>query len=319
MGFLGLNLGKDGVPPALLLGLSVFFLLPVVQPALFGWLNGFSAAPLLYVLLTYGYSTGLSATRISLLFVGIAALLMQRMDIYLFTLTFVPLGFVLFSSARNKEAAAISGAKGLLTLGVSWLIFWTGYGVISGTNPYTLLIKALDLGFQQTLDVYNSKDAGLSPEMVYHLQIMTNSLREIVPRLMPGLLATAVLLAVWLNMVLGNRFVARHTHAAPWGTYETWKLPDQLVWAPIAAIFTILVGQGLLKDLGFCLLLVSGVIYLLQGLAVFFALLKRWNVPSFARFLLYGILLIQSYSLLLLALLGLCDIWFNLRHKSNER
>lgn len=318
MRFLGLSREKDGFPPVQLVVLSILFLLPVVQPALFGWLNGFLAVPVCYVLLVHGHTSGVAIIRLSLLVAGIAALLMQRLEIYLFTLTLVPLGFTLFSSARNKESASVSGAKGVLILTAIWLIFWAGYGFFSGTNPYTSLLKAFDLGFQQTLEIYSSKDAGLTPEMVYSLTIITNNLRETVPRLMPGFLATVVILTVWMNMALANRFVARH-HAAPWGNYDTWKLPEQLVWLPIAALVAVFVGQGTLRDLGFCLLLVGGVLYFFQGLAVSFALLKRWKVPKLARVFLYGILLLQSYSLLFLAILGLCDVWFNIRQKSNER
>jgi uncharacterized protein YybS (DUF2232 family) len=318
MGFLGLSWGKGTVPPRQLLLLSVVYFLPVVQPALFGWLNCFSAVPVLYILFIHGYATGVSVVQLSLLFVGAAALLMQRLDVYLFTLTLVPLGFTLFSSARRKETAAVSGGKGFLILALSWLLFWAGYGMITGSNPYSSLLKNLDLGFQQTLEIYSSKDAGLTPEMVFSLQTITNNLRETFPRLMPGLLATAVMLTVWVNMVLVNRFVA-NTDVPPWGQYATWKLPDQLVWLPIAAIIALLLGNGTVQDFGSCLLLASGVLFFFQGLAVFLALLTRWKVPAFARILLYGTLLIQSYSLIFLAVLGISDVWFNLRQKSNER
>jgi len=318
MGFLGWRWGAGNIPPAQLLGLSILFLLPVIQPGLFGWLSGFLAIPVFYSLQVNGYTTGVAIIRSSLLFSAVTSLFLQRLDIYLFTLTLLPLGFTLHASAQKGDTAAVSGGKGLLALGLSWLVFWTGFGVLTDTNPYTSLIKALDLGFQQTLELYRSKDAGLAPEMIYNLQIITNNLRETVPRLMPGLLATATIITVWMNMVLGNRLVARN-QIAPWRAYDTWKLPDTLVWLPIAAIIAVLVGQDTVRDLGYCLLLVSGVVYLFQGLAVLFALLKRWRVPAFARILLYSILLIQSYSLIFLALLGICDVWVNIRQKSNER
>ena len=318
MGFLGWRWWDGNVPPVQLLGLSILFLLPVIEPGLFGWLSGFLAIPVFYSLQVNGYTTGVAIIRLCLLLVAVTSLFLQRLDIYLFTLTLLPLGFVLHASAQNGDNAAVSGCKGMLALGLGWLVFWTGFGVLADTNPYASLIKALDLGFQQTMELYSSKDAGLTPEVTYNLQIITNNLRETVPRLMPGLLATATIFTVWINMVLGNRFVARHQRA-PWGSYDTWKLPDNLVWLPIAAIFAVLVGRGTVQDIGFCLLLVSGVVYLFQGLAVLLALLNRWRVPAFARLLLYGILLIQSYSLIFLALLGLCDVWVNLRQKANKR
>ncbi len=318
MGFLGLKWGKDQIPPVQLICLSILFLLPVLQPSLFGWLNGFLAIPVFYLLQVNGYITGIAIIRTSLLLVGAISLLLQRLDIYLFSLTLLPLGFILHASALKEETAAVSGGKGLLVLALSWLVFWTGFGVLTETNPYTSLLQALDLDFQQALELYRSKDAGLTPDMVYNLQILIDNLRETVPRLMPGLLATAAIFTVWMNMVLGNRFVARKQQA-PWGAYETWKISDHLVWLPIFATIAVLVGQGAIQDLGFCLLLVSGVVYLFQGMAVLLALLKRWRVPAYARILLYGIILIQSYSLIFLAVLGLCDVWVNLRHKSNER
>jgi len=318
MGFLGRRWGIGNVPPAQLLGLSILFLLPVIQPGLFGWLSGFLGVPVFYSLQVNGYTTGVAIIRSSLFFVAVVSLFLQRLDVYLFTLTLLPLGFSLHASVQNGDSAAVSGGKGLFSLGICWLVFWTGFGVLTETNPYTSLLNALDLGFQQTLELYRSKDAGLTPDMVFNLQIITNNLREIVPRLMPGLLATAAIFTVWMNMVLGQRFVARH-QMVPWGGYDTWKLPDTLVWLPIFAVIAVLFGQGTFQDIGFCLLLVSGILYLFQGLAVLFALLKRWRVPAFARILLYGILLIQSYSLIFLAVLGLCDIWVNLRQNSNKR
>jgi uncharacterized protein YybS (DUF2232 family) len=121
-----------------------------------------------------------------------------------------------------------------------------------------------------------------------------------------------------MNMAAGNRFVAR-AKAAPWGPYEGWKLPDQLVWLPIVAIVTVLLGNGKLQNVGLWFVFVSGALYFFQGLAVMLALLNRWQVPPFARIFIYGFLIIQSYSLVVLALLGMCDVWFNLRHKSIER
>nr|WP_320012866.1 DUF2232 domain-containing protein [uncultured Desulfobulbus sp.] len=318
MGFLGLSRGNASIPPVLLFALSILFFLPVAAPSVFGWVNGFLAVPVFFLLQVYGTQKGSTVIRSSLVLAGLAALILQRIDIYLFALTMLPLGYVLHASASRGDSAAQSGGKGLMTLLLSWLVFWTGLGIVTSTNPYASLIQTLDLGFQQALEMYTAKDAGLAPEMVYNLQLITNNLRETVPRVMPGLLATAAILTVWMNMAAGNRFVAR-AQSAPWGPYEGWKLPDQLVWLPIVAIITVLIGDGTIRNIGLWFVFVSGALYLFQGLAVLLALLNRWHVPPFARIFLYGFLIIQSYSLIILALLGMCDVWFNLRHKSIER
>ena len=85
------------------------------------------------------------------------------------------------------------------------------------------------------------------------------------------------------------------------------------------AILALMVGDGLLDDVGGCVLLAFGAVYFFQGLAVLLSLFNRWRVPTFARFLLYGMLVIQSYSLLVVAVLGMSDVWINLRRKSDQR
>jgi uncharacterized protein YybS (DUF2232 family) len=318
MNFFGLRGIQPVFPPGQFLLLSGLFFLPLVQPALFGWLNGLLAVPVCYVLSLNGAANGMAMLRSSLLLVGVAAILMQRLDVYLFILTMVPLGYSLYASAQKQESAAMAGGKGLVVLTATWLIFWGGYGLLAGSNPYTALLKALDLGFQQTLEIYSAQDAGLSPEMVHNLHVITTSLRETVPRLLPGILTTVLLLTVWINMVIGNVLIARQ-QSAPWGKYTTWTLPEQLIWLPVIAIVALLIGTDKVQYWGGCLLLVAGTVYFFQGLAVLISLLARWNVPLFARYILYGVLLVQSYSLIFLAVLGVCDVWFNLRQQSKER
>lgn len=306
------------VPPGHFLLITSLFTLPVISPSLFGWMNGLLAIPVCAILLIHGQTTGLALLHLSLLLVGILAAVLGQLDMFLFGVTAVPFGVTLFLSARNQEGAASSGGKGLVVLSMTWLLFWGCFALLTGSNPYTSLVQSLDQGFQQTLELYSSKEAGLTPELVYGLHSITNTLRTMLPRLLPGILLTSMLGTVWLNMVVINRLFGR-IGRAPWGRYADWVLPEHLVWVPIAASIALLVGDGLIRDLGGCLLLASGTLYFFQGLAVLLTLLTRWRVPTFARLLLYGMLVIQSYSLPVLAVLGMSDVWFNLRRKSDER
>lgn len=315
----GFGLKRFSVPPGHTLLLSGLFFMAPLSPSLFGWLIGLLAAPVFYLLAVNGYDAGKKQIAISLLIAGLGALLVQQLEIFLFSLTLIPLGFTLFKSAHAKESAATSGGKGLVALGLTWLLFWGAYGVITGTNPYSHLLKVLDLGFQQTLEVYSAKEAGLDPEMVLNLNQVTTFMREIIPKLLPGLLASLVTVTVWMNMVLVNNLTGRLTGVAPWGGYTTWKLPEQLVWMPIAAIIIVLFGRGSLQNAGSWLLALAGLLYFFQGLAVFIALLERWRVPLFVRIILYFVLIVQSYGLILLAVLGLSDVWLNLRKKTEQQ
>lgn len=312
------GLNKLPIPPGPLLLLSALFFMPVFSPSFFGWLTGLLAVPVFFLLVINGYDTGKKLVFSSLLLAGLVALLLQQLDIFLFTLTLVPLGFTLFKSARTGEPAAISGGKGIATLGLTWLFFWGVYGALAGINPYNHLLKVLDLGLQQTLELSSSKEADLSPEMVLGLNQVTDVMRETVPKLLPGLLLSMVTVTVWINMVLVNGLTGRFSGTAPWGKYSTWKLPEPLVWMPIIAIAIVLFGKGSVQNAGAWLLMIAGMFYFFQGLAVFIALLERWQVPLFVRMILYFVCIIQSYGLIFIAFLGLADVWFSFREKNNN-
>ncbi len=306
--------------PGQLFLFSAFFFAPTLSPSFFGWLNGLLAVPVFYLLTVNGFKSGVTQLRIILVIAGIGALFVHRFEFFLFSLTLIPLACSLFKSAANQESAALSGGKGVAVLGLTWLVFWGVYGAVMGINPYKNLLEMLDLGFQQSLEFYTSKEAGMPPEMMYSLQEVTRGMRQAIPALLPGLLASALVITVWANMITCNSLVIRYYKGVfPWGKYSTWKLPEQLVWVPITALTIIMTGIGDLQYTGGCMLLVSGLLYFFQGLAVFIALLERWNVPIYIKGILYFVLIIQSYGLLILALLGISDIWFNFRQRIEER
>jgi len=301
------------LPPGQLFLLIALFFLPVALPSVLGWLTGLLAIPVFIPLAAHGYPRGLRLVAIALTVAGTGALLVQQREMFVVSLTLVPLGITLFSSARAEESAAKSGAKGLATLCVTWILFWTAYGMLTGTNPYNLLLKALDLGLEQTLELSRSKEAGLSPEMILALNEVTAAMRETIPHMLPGLLATMAVSTVWMNMVLINGLSGRMTGSAPWGRYMTWSLPECLIWLPIGAIAVMLFGAGWLRDAGTWLVMIASLLYFFQGLAVLIALLERWRMPPFMRTILYLVIFLQTYGLLLLAVLGVIDVWCNFR------
>ncbi len=56
-----------------------------------------------------------------------------------------------------------------------------------------------------------------------------------------------------------------------------------------------------------------GLIYMFQGFAVMSFFLHKWNVPQAIRFLLYAMMLFQSFGTVLLLIAGIGEVWFDLR------
>ncbi|MFP7755853.1 DUF2232 domain-containing protein [Thermodesulfobacteriota bacterium B35] len=291
---------------------GVYFL-PVLIPPLFGWMNMVLAVPVFYVLRVFGIRGGTTFLRNGLLLAALGALPLNQTGVFLFSLTMLPLGYSLDRSATLGEGPARAGARGVLTLAATWLLFWSVYGMAAGVNPYSHLLELLDAGFTQTFEVYKS-NADLPADVLLELNQVISELKLLIPRILPGVLACMVLMTVWMNMVAGNTLLLQRTpEKAPWSGYSRWQLPEQLVWLPIIALALTIIGQGRIRDIGLCLLLVAGLVYFFQGLAVFIHLLERWNVPRYLRVFLYLLLVIQSYGLIMLAVLGIADVWINFR------
>ena len=296
---------------------AAFFLLPVLSPPLFGLLNGLLAVPVILLLAQRGFKPGSQQLQASILLAGLIAVLTQRAEAFLFSLTLIPLGYALCRSALAGESPAVSGGKGAAVLALTWLLFWSVFGALSGVNPYTHLLQSLDVGFKEMMAFSASEQAGLSPDALQVVHEGIDQVRQGLPRLLPGILAAMVPITVWANMVVANRLAGRFRLDQPfWNRYVTWRLPDHLVWVPIAAGFGLLAGKGSIQHASLSVLLVASIVYFFQGLAVLLALLERWNAPMYLRVLLYVVLIFQSYGILLLALLGIGDVWINFRRSA---
>ena len=299
-------------PQALLI--TAAFFLPVAIPSLFGWMNGLLAVPIFFLFqTTVDDRQAFLQIRNGLLLAAGGALLLNQLLLVVFALAMLPLGYSLYRSAQRREDPATAGAKGVVTLGLSWFVFWAVYGIVAGINPYASLLAMLDDSFGRIIEIYrNSSD--LSADMLYSLEQVVTGIRDFLPRVLPGFLAGLVIITVWLNQVIGNTLLLRLLpENAAWPRYSSWQLPDKLIWLLIAAAALSLLGNGVVKNAGYSLVIISVILYFFQGMAVFVHFLDRWKVPRYLRIILYVLLAVQSYGLLLLAMAGIADIWLNFR------
>lgn len=312
-----MEVSRQGYRPALLLG--TLFVLPPAAPVLFAWLDAFFAAIICCVLVLLGWRPGLKQLRYGLGGAAIAALFLQQLELFLFSLSACPLGMVLAKGAERQESAARSGAKGILALGIGWLLFWLLFATLTQSNPYREMLVALDKGLNETLALYTKEGNGLSPETLQQVTLVVEALRARLPQLLPAMWLGMATMTVWMNLVLANWFLGRlRSGAYPWGRYQTWRLPDQLVWLPIAAGLFLLLRIAPLQSMALWALVVASMLYSFQGLAVCQHFFERWRFPVFMRVLAIFFLIIQGYGLMLLAMLGLSDVWLNWRNRPNR-
>jgi len=139
-------------------------------------------------------------------------------------------------------------------------------------------------------------------------------------QLLPALAFTCFAFVVLVNILfLCRRFPERRAQWLSVETLREWKGPESMVWALIAAGFALFVpGLEFARLFSLNVLLVVGACYFAQGLAVVAYFFHKNNVPRFLRGLTYMLIVFQQIFTLLVAGLGLFDLWGDFRRLSKD-
>jgi uncharacterized protein YybS (DUF2232 family) len=147
------------------------------------------------------------------------------------------------------------------------------------------------------------------------------ALRAFLLMAFPGLFFTGSLLTaagyVVLLQALVRRWPAQLGGLAP-GAFR-WQLPEVLVWVFIGAGALFLTGFPGWKALGLNGLIILVGLYFLQGMCIVAFFFQRFQLPRFLATLSVVLLVLQPFFTLLVAALGLFDVWFAFRRLNLPR
>jgi len=293
-----------------LLFLAAF--LPALNFSVFGWLNG--VLPLLTFMLLHMF--GLNVGNKMILTGGVLALIaglaLARLEPLLISFSMIPSGYAIAWSAHRQDSPAGAGLKGVTVLGGSWLLLLAVFATIYKVNPYAGFLQALDQGIAEAL-VYYRQSATVPADTLVILEASLYQMKRVLPLIMPSILTGVMLLTIWFTLAAGNRIAYQFTGNSPWPRYRLWQIPDKLVWLIIVAALVALIPSGQLRIVGINALIIGGILYCFQGLAVFSFFLHKWNLPMLLRSFLYVMVIFQSFGTIILFGTGLADVWLDLR------
>lgn len=280
--------------PAAFLGLIYFFIPLVVLFYMYKWEHGTR-----YIL--GGLVLGVIISAIA-----------NALGTLLFTITFIPPGYILAQSAFQGDSPARSGLKATLVLAVCWLLLLFGYTMVTGVNPITDFIDSLDHGIEEALNYYRQSE-NVDSATISLIEQSRYQMKEIFPKVIPSIMAGFALISVWFTMVSGNSIIRKFIGYKPWVDHQRWSLPTKLIWFLIGSTIIALLPLGLSKVVGINILIVLSVIYFFQGFSIFVFFMHKWKVPLLLRTFFYGMMLFQSFGTVLLFVVGVGDVWFDLR------
>jgi hypothetical protein len=133
-------------------------------------------------------------------------------------------------------------------------------------------------------------------------------------KVLPALLFVALGVLGFLHiLLLRSRWGSFTLSDYPREDLKNWKTPEHLVWLLIASGYALLIPVSLIRVVAMNFLIVSITLYFFQGLAVLSHFFHRKAVPPVFRFLGYGIIVLEQILTLMVAGIGLFDLWGDFR------
>ncbi len=296
---------------------TALLFLPAMSEEL-GWMRTFIPLPVFYILVICGEKDGIALLSKALVAAGIGCIVISALPGFIISLSFLPLAFVLARSVRQEHSVLRAGMTGSIALAFVWFIGAFLYGMIEHVHPYRQILDTIDISLTETFKSYQ-QSSEISADTLTQIESAFSRIRTVIPVIFPAIIIITILCTVWINMMLGDMLIKKkNMHLSHWPPYGQWKLPDQLVWVVILSGIGLMLPMPALNKICLNGVLISGILYFFQGLAVLSNLFNRWAVPWAFRFFVYALILIQAYGIIFLAIAGLIDVWFDLRKSRNE-
>ena len=235
----------------------------------------------------------------------------------LFLAEFATMGLALSETVRMK----LPLGRGVLLVGVASLI---GSALMLST-----LSPRIDKGlneavgeqihntFKETIEAY--KKVGLPEEQAKDLAELTGRVEAFVLKAFPSLVLVATFSASLLNL-LALKGLLKRKGLEEYGAEPTvWRSPEIVVWTLISGGFMLLLKNEWLGTVGLNLLIVTGAVYLFQGMAIVAFYFKKMETPLFLRVIGYLLILFQQFFTIVVIGFGLFDLWFDFRRLKTEK
>lgn len=185
-----------------------------------------------------------------------------------------------------------------------------GYLALQGESLTGTISQYVQIEIKQALDA--STAVGQSADERAQLAATAEQMLALLVKIYPGL-AVAVTGAMLLLTVLLLARLSRGRYQVPGPSFPLWKSPEYLVWLLIAGGFGALLANGWVQIVAWNLLAVLLPLYFLQGMAVVSFFFLRKGFSPFMRGMGYLLLLVINPFQLLVAGIGVFDLWIDFR------
>jgi len=196
------------------------------------------------------------------------------------------------------------------------LMLWCSFIVLqslsAGEEPWHLVEDYIGRNIQESIQFYAQLD--IPADQIDLIKDNFKQITNFLANIFPSLVLVSASFIVWLNILAAREIFQRTGMWYPdFGDLSRWKAPERLIWLLIAAGGILLVPVSLARIVSLNLVIVCMFAYLLQGLSIISFLFKTKNVHRSFRILCYFLIFAQQYIIILIAAVGVFDLWVDFR------
>jgi len=232
-------------------------------------------------------------------------------DIFFFALLIV-LGLALgemFERKLSIEKTILYACLALWAAAAATLFFAS---FAFGIQITTLILNFVGKNLELSLVFYEKM--GVPQEHIQMIQDSSDLIQYAMVRMIPGTATAAVLFVAWSNLLVARPVLsAAKIHFPDFGSLNTWKAPEQLVWAAIICGIMLLVPEKGIRILGLNGFMILMTIYFFQGIAIVSFFFDKKDIPMLLRVILYCFIGMQFFLILLVIATGFFDMWLDFR------
>jgi len=290
---------------------AVSFFLPI-----FGiFVEFFCAVPLAVLTTRQGIGKGLTATVVSFI---LLAMLISPIPALRLALSFGLCGVALGWCLRKNFGAVRIFFTLLVVSSAAQVVTLVLFIAVMDVNLIDTQIEMIRESFAESFAMYESM--GVDTQRIAEAKSQVEPALKTLALIIPTLMMTTALMTAAATWLTAHWIFPKLQMKLP-------TLPPFAEWRfPVLFFYTATIGGlglywGLTRGwteiqmISLNLMLVSGFIGLIQGLALLSAVFDRHNVSKFVRRLIYAVLMLNLFFIQLVAITGLIDMLFDYRKK----
>lgn len=302
------------VEGGILSGIAILFaLISAYLPLIGPFVNLMWPVPIILLGVRHGYKWSIMATVVAGIMI---ALLMHPLHSLSVVVGFGLIGIVLGYAFRMNFSAGKTMLWGTIASLISKAALLGISAMVIGTNPFTMQTDVMANAVEQAVEIY--RNFGMGEQELAKITESMQTMMDLMKIILPAGFIMASVLDTWLNFLIAKVVLKKLGHHVPgFPPFKDWCLPYYIVYFFALSLVMIYWGNSreiiLLSQVGMNLQVMTSMLILVQGLALFNYFADKYNLSRMVRGIILFLVLTNGFLAQILIFGGAIDMVMDYR------